>query len=355
MSRKKAITESERYKIECMLDIKCSVADIAKYLGRDRSAVYREIKKGTVKQMNSDLTYKYVYKADYAQRVTNERLAMRGAPLKIGNDIQYANHIEQELKKGYSPRAVLYNIKKSNTSFHTSVSYWTIYKYMKKGVFLNVTENDLLYPRKGKKKSHKREKRPAFATLGAKHIEDRGFKNEDRETFGNWELDTVVGKKKTKSCLLVLTERMTRNEIIRKMESKTKECVVAAFDKLENELGSVRFRQLFKTITCDNGSEFYDWKGIEKDSRTQLFYAHPYAPHERGSNENNNRFIRRFVPKGVDIGEYTDDDIMNIQNYINYYPRGIFNGLSSNEILMSLCNINNDIINMTSDPAVSLG
>ena len=105
---------------------------------------------------------------------------------------------------------------------------------------------------------------------------------ENKEIFGHWELDIVVGKLKTKSALMVMTERSKGIEIIRKIESKSQECIVRELDKLERKLGTKRFRETFKTITCDNGCENLDFKGMEKSvltniPRTQVFYAPPTA------------------------------------------------------------------------------
>ena len=105
-------------------------------------------------------------------------------------------------------------------------------------------------------------------------------------------------------------------------------------NRLERKLGK-GFEDTFKTITCDNGCEFLDFEGIEKSirnkqNRTKVYFAHPYSSWERGTNENINKMIRRFVPKGVDISSYSDKDIERIQNWINNYPRRILGGLSAN-------------------------
>ena len=112
-------------------------------------------------------------------------------------------------------------------------------------------------------------------------------------------------------------------------------------DKLERKLGSKKFREIFKTITCDNGCENLDFEGIErsaitKKNRTKVYYAHPYSAWERGTNENINKLIRRFIPKGADIGEFSHERIKMIEYWINNYPRRIFHGLSSNELIAQI-------------------
>ena len=148
-------------------------------------------------------------------------------------------------------------------------------------------------------------------------------------------------KKGTKEVLLVLTERKTRQEIIRKIRSKSQYCVVKEIDKIERKMGTKKFRETFKTITCDNGCENLDFEGIErsiltKRKRTKVYYAHPYSAWERGTNENANKLIRRFIPKGTDIGKFSHERIKMIEHWINNYPRRLFNGLSSNMLIQQI-------------------
>lgn len=159
----------------------------------------------------------------------------------------------------------------------------------------------------------------------------------DREIFGHWEMDTVKGKRGvTKSCLLALTERKTRDEIIIKLKDQGATSVVKELDRLERKYGDM-FYKIFRSITVDNGVEFADHEGLEKSAlkegkRTSIFYCHPYSSWERGTNENNNRLIRRHIPKGVDFDDTTDEDIAYVEKWINNYPRGIFNHKTSAEV-----------------------
>jgi len=111
---------------------------------------------------------------------------------------------------------------------------------------------------------------------------------------------------------------------------------IRALNHIERKLGAPTFRETFKTITCDNGVEFSDWQAMEKSclnkgNRTKTYFAHPYSSWERGSSENEKTLIRRWIPKGDDIGLYSDQEIQWIENWSNKYPRKIFGGLSSKE------------------------
>ena len=100
-----------------------------------------------------------------------------------------------------------------------------------------------------------------------------------------------------------------------------------------------KFKEKFKSITFDNGSEFRDYKGLErsydkrkKEPRVAVYYAHPYRSGERGSNENNNRLIRRFIPKGVDITPISEEYIQSIEDWMNNLLRPMFGYKSSKQV-----------------------
>ncbi len=333
----KYLTEKERYQIEILLKDGKNQSEIAKLLDRNKSTISREIERGMVTLLSGD-TWEYytIYQADVAQRRYLENRENKTPPLKIGNDYDFVRFVEYwigEMK--YSPQAVLFKIRNENLSFHTSISRQTLYRYIKNGVFLHLTKDNLPCNRKQKKKET--EKRVCLHNIKGTSIEERPEEVNLREVFGHWEMDTVVGKKGTKACLLVLSERMGRTEIIRKIPDRKSQSVINALNKLEKELGSRAFQRIFQTITCDNGVEFLDHEGIEtgarnkKKKRTKVYYAHPYSSYERGTNENTNRMIRRWIPKGTDIDQYTEEYIAFIQDWINSYPRGIFAGMSADE------------------------
>ena len=147
---------------------------------------------------------------------------------------------------------------------------------------------------------------------------------------------TVVGKKRTKARLLVLSERVTRREIIIRIKDGRAETVVAALDRLERIYGAA-FYEIFKTITVDNGSEFVDADGIERSARrkdakrTTVYYCHAYSSCERGTNENINRMIRRQFPKGTDFDKVTAAEVKRVETWLNDYPREILGFMSSAE------------------------
>lgn len=331
------ITEGERYQIEILLKKRFSIGEIADAIGHKYHTVWHEIRKGTVKQLDSQLMEHHVYKADYAQMVSRNNMSNRGRDLKIGSDHGFVAYIEDMVKnKRYSPEALLLHAKNEGLTFKTSLCCKTIYNYFDMGLFLNVTCHDLP-SKKGPAKKKKRDSDVALNNTKGRSIEERDLAVLERSEYGHWEMDTVVGGQgKGRSCLLVLSERMSREEIILRLRDKRSLSVVHALDTLERRYGSKGFREKFRTITCDNGVEFLDNEGIErscltKGSRTILYYCHPYAAYERGTNENINRLIRRFFPKGINFDTVTARQVKMVEDWINNYPRRILGGISSRQ------------------------
>lgn len=331
------LSESDRIKMETLLNKGYSKPEIAEYLHVHRSTIYREIKRGEYIHRNSDYTEEVRYSSDKGQQTHDWNAQGKGKPLKIGNDVKLAEYIEQKIVNDkYSPEAALAAAETSGIEFHTTISVRTLYRYIDNGIFLKLTNKDL--PVKGKKKKKNKKVQTQKRASAGESIENRPDEVKDRETFGHWEMDTVKGKRGvTKSCMLVLTERKTRDEIIFKLKDQKAESVVDALDRLERKWGDM-FYKVFRSITVDNGVEFSDYEGMERsilrpgEKRTFLFYCHPYSSWERGSNENQNKLIRRHIPKGEDFDEKQDRDIEYIENWINNYPRGIFGYRTSAEL-----------------------
>jgi IS30 family transposase len=339
-SRKgKHLNYEERIKIEALYRTGLTASCIGEQIDRSRRTIERELEKGMVTQLTTHLKPYETYSADVGQSIYDERATNKGAALKIGKDHKLVEYIEQSIKSGFSPYATLQNIGNNNLKFDTSICCKTLYTYIDDGLFLGISNKDLMVKKSGKKRDYHKIRQAITNTKGTS-IADRPLAIDERDDYGNWEMDTVVGKQGTKTALLVLSERKTRQELIFKLKTKSQSEVIRVIDKLESKYGN-KFGQVFRSITTDNGGEFLDFEGIEKSlfgnkNRTKMYFAHPYSAWERGTNENINKMIRRFIPKGVDISKLTHREIERIQNWINNYPRKILNGKSANMLLKSL-------------------
>ena len=174
---------------------------------------------------------------------------------------------------------------------------------------------------KVKLKRKKRRVRKNKRILG-QSIEKRSSAINERTQYGHWEIDLILGKRHTSSVLLTLTERKTRMEIITKLPDKTSTSVKKALLAIKETYGH-DFKRIFKSITCDNGSEFSFDEYFKKELGSELFYAHPYSSFERGTNENHNGIIRRFIPKGKSLDYLSKGEIDRIANWMNALPRKI--------------------------------
>ena len=338
-SRKgKHLNYTERILIEKLLKAGMSKAEISRQLERDYSTIRREVQQGMVEHFNSDLTTSIVYNADRAQDVHDLNASAKGAPVKLLAGQSAVSLISYYIRvRQWAPEAVAALMK--DKGMPDALCAKSIYNYIDQGWISGVSNETLWEKRKRRKNARKTVLRhPPKAPQRRKSIEKRPDEVNTRKSFGHWEIDLVVGcKGGSKAVLLTLTERKTRMVRIRKLKDRSQSSVLGALKRIEREMGRGAFRAVFKSITADNGTEFLDVEAMEKSAfsskkRTQMYYAHPYSSWERGSNENGNRIIRRFIPKGTDITDYSRLKINEIQNWMNTYPRKILQFKTAEEM-----------------------
>ena len=335
------LTKTQRLQLETLLTAKHTKREIAQLLGVHISKVYRELRRGEY-QHKINVYDRYYggkiserfetrYSSDFAHKKYREHLKCKGADIKLGKDYAYAEYLERKvIEEKLSPSAVLGEIKRKGLKFNTSISVNTFYKYIERGYFSRLELKHL--PMKEKRKQRKRGVVIKRAPRGIS-IEKRPIEVLERKTFGHWEMDCVCGP--TLNTLLVLTERLTRKEIIFPMPNQKSESVLRCLNRLEYRYGK-NFKKVFKSITVDNGSEFSDYIGLQrsiyKGQRTTVYYCHPYCSSERGTNERINREIRRLIPKGSDLSKYSIDDIQRVEDWVNNYPRQVLGFATSKEL-----------------------
>lgn len=342
MKRKgtKNFTWEQRLELERLLKLGLHKRQIAFQLGVCLATVYNEIKRGayTYKRYSyTDYWGERHYKpaTGYSPNIAEDKyrlnMTAHGAPLKLGNDYDFVRYVEKRVcVDKISPCAVCGEIRR-NHPCRTVISKTTMYRYIAQGIFMGISSEHLPF---GQRKKHYRKtiaKRPPKGTSIERRPADILLRND----FGHWEMDCVVGRQYTRNVLLVLTERLTRYEIIMKMPNRKAATVVQYLDRLERRYGK-KFRALFKSITVDNGSEFSDFTGLERSvyggKRTAVFYCHPYTSCERGSNERINRDIRRLLPKGTDFSKVSEKRVQEVARWVNEYPRELFGFGNSAEV-----------------------
>jgi transposase, IS30 family len=332
------LTERDRYKIEGLLAGKKDVEEISIIMRRDRSTIYREILRGTIVRIQNNFCEGGEYRANSAQADYEKQGKNKERTLKIGKDKELEAYIRIKLiKERFSPDAIIGQIKAEGLEFEGIITTKTLYNYIEAGFFAGISNKNLWEKRNKKKRGYKTVSRVNTKNKDCRSIEDRPKRIDNRVEYGHWEGDTVKGPLGTKASLFTLTERKTREEIIIKISAGTQEAIRESIDGLETKYGA-GFKAKFKSITFDNGVEFLGWKVLEisilksEERRTMIYFAHSYSSWERGTNENQNRMIRRFVPKGTDIADFSDEDIQEIEDWMNNYPRKILGYKTANQV-----------------------
>ncbi|VKK74396.1 IS1239 transposase [Streptococcus pneumoniae] len=246
--------------------------EIASLLGKVPQTIHTEIKRGTVRQCLGKGRFKEVYSADYAQQ-------------------SYENNRKRSVKKS----SLTKELKEKILHYHNQ-------KFSPE-----MMVQDLLYPRKGK--ALKKQASTNFKPAG-QSIEQRPEAINLRLENGHYEIDTVLLTRAKNYCLLVLTDRKSRHQIIRLIPNKSAEVVNQA-------LKLILKQHKILSITADNGTEFNRLSNVF--SEEHIYYAHPYASWERGTNENHNRLIRRWLPKRTK--KMTPKEVAFIEKWINNYPK----------------------------------
>ncbi|VJN14769.1 IS1239 transposase [Streptococcus pneumoniae] len=231
--------------------------EIASLLGKAPQTIHTEIKRGTVRQCLGKGRFKEVYSADYAQQ-------------------SYENNRKRSVKKS----SLTKELKEKILHYH----------------------NQKFSPDKKQASTN-------FKPAG-QSIEQRSEAINLRLENGHYEIDTVLLTRAKNYCLLVLTDRKSRHQIIRLIPNKSAEVVNQA-------LKLILKQHKILSITADNGTEFN--RLFDVFSEEHIYYAHPYASWERGTNENHNKLIRRWLPKGTK--KMTPKEVVFIEKWINNYPK----------------------------------
>lgn len=331
----------QRLELERMLKRKIPKTQIAIALGKCLRSIYYEIERGKCRVLTKEYEFVDQYSPKIAEDRYQEYLRLKGPGVKMRRNCPLAKRVEGLIvDEGYSPGAALAKIRNNGEEYDTEICETTLYSYIFRGdVFVRLTADHLLNKGRRHYAAKSKEKKQAAKPPKGTSIEKRPKEIKKRGSFGHWEMDSVMGCKGSKAALVVLTERKTRLGFILRVPDHTAASVVKAINSLERKLGKL-FYKIFKSITVDNGCEFQDFEGLEmanrrKGKRTIVFYCHPYSAYERGSNENMNRIIRRFFPKGTNFDDVTKEQVKEAEKWMNDYPRKILGWRSAADLFAS--------------------
>jgi IS30 family transposase len=309
--KKVHLIPEQRYTISAMHKQNCTQQQIAEAIGKDKSVISRELKR------NANTKGKYSF--EYAQDMSRLRKERMKKPRKLHPWVK--KEIVELIKQDWSPQQIEGRLKLENKPY---VSHETIYKIIRK----DKDEGGILYKHTRHKLKHR--KRPVGKKISIKNrvtIDQRPEIVNARQRFGDWEIDTIVGKN-NKGAIVTLVERKTAFMMMEKLRK----------GKNAKELSKVVTRLLMAytrhvhTITGDNGTEFADHQTIAKMLKTKFFFTHPYASWEKGLIENTNKLVRQYISKKTNLCDINEQLIKEIQYKINNRPREKLNFYSPKEI-----------------------
>ena len=314
MGRGKHITREDRDKISVLQSSGMKQAEIAKEIGRSKSAISKELNKET----------SVFYRGKYIASQSHENVQRNwkeSHKRKRMDDSEIQEYVIEKIKLGWTPSQIAGRIFQDISK---KVSHETIYMW----IYRERPDLTEYLPRKqaGRKKRNYANKSRKVHIPNRTDIDLRPKEADQREIFGHFEADTIVSKK-SPAALLVTADRASRKTRIKKLTRKTAE---QASNAIIFALKNFNTTNL-STITYDNGSEFCYHEKVNQELGTKSFFCKPYHSWEKGMIENINGLIRRFFPKGTDFDTITEDEIQQVEDWINNRPMKILGWKTPNE------------------------
>jgi IS30 family transposase len=332
----------DRKKIDRLLNVeRLSRNEIAKRLGFGRNAIAMEVKLGMESFIGRNIDgylddeHHFLFDREHfydwivADKKSEQRKAKSHDWSKIERNTKLKRRVIKYLKIGLKPCVISGRLKLKNfgdENYHISVGaiYQWLYRlgneeykgYLAKG-------NRKPKPNRGVQRKNKPE------IKGKVSIEERSKAVDNREEFGHFESDSVVsGVRSSGQALNTTIERKARKLFITRVADKSSDNTV---DAMLNVFSNIPV-QARKSVTMDNGTEFAKHYMLTDELGLLTYFAHPYSSYERGTNEQHNGLIRRFIPKGTDIGKVSEQDIRAAEKYWNTMPRKILDYKTPNEV-----------------------
>ena len=322
---------NERVAIETLLKEKKSINYIAIQLNRNYTTVRSEVKRWVIKSTD-------IYNADLAHWCALEVNRNKRAEDKINSNPKLKMFIYRSLLSHTSPELLAGQLKVLYPNDPImSISYESIYKHIYRNRHSILGRKLIkLLPYHHHKRRNNRKSGERVRIKDQVSIDIRPSHIDLRLEAGHTEGDLMIGIGQ-KSGLATLVDRKTRYVYIRKIPDRKSKTVTQIFAKIFNN----QPKYLSKTMTYDNGMEMANHKWLSDQTGIDIYFAHPYSSWERGTNENTNGLIRRFLPKGTDFRNVSDDRIQEIQDNLNNRPRKVLGFRTPNEMRnLEICNRN---------------
>ena len=297
------LTQEQRYKLEALLKAGVKKKLIAAQLGIDKSTLYRELNRNKKKRGGYNGTFAQVLSDERKERFSTKRRMNMGMEKFIVLKLTQEQWSPEQIK-GYC-----------NTNGIEMVSHERIYQF----IWEDKKQGGNLYKdlRTGDKKYRKRygSGKASRGIVNRVSIELRPKIVDGRLRFGDWEIDTIIGKNH-KGAIVVIVERKSGFFLMKKLNGKDAAALAKAVVRL-----LAPFKSKVFTITSDNGLEFAEHEIMAKKLEARFYFAHPYSSWERGLSEYTNKLVRQYIPKKTSFEDITDMEINQINMKINKRPR----------------------------------
>ncbi len=316
MRNYKQLTQNQRYQIKALLKSGENQTKIAKIIGVHKSTISRELKRNRGQRG---------YRPKQAQDKAMSRRNWERRRIKA----QTWGWVEEKIREDWSPEQIkLWMAKNAETSVSHEWIYQHIYADKRAGGDLH---KHLRCQKKRRKRYGSNDRRGQIPNRVS--IEQRPAIVEQRKRLGDWEGDTVIGKK-SRYALVTLVERMSRFTLIKIIKRRT---AAATKRAIIHMLKPYKLKTL--TITLDNGKEFTAHQDIARELGAEVYFAHPYASWERGTNENTNGLLRQYFPKGSDFSKITNRQVIYAQKHLNSRPRKCLGARTPEMVFFNLADV----------------
>ena len=316
MSSYQQLTQCQRYQIKALLKSGQNQTEIAKIIGVHKSTISRELKRNRGQRG---------YRPKQAEGKALSRRSWDRRRIKA----ETWAWVEEKIRKDWSPEQVMLWMK---TSRETSVSHEWIYHYIYAD---KRTGGDLYKHLRGQKKRRKRygsnDRRGKIPNQVS--IERRSAIVDQRKRLGDWEADTVIGQK-SRYALVTMVDRKSRFTLIKKIDRRTAAVTKRAIIEMLKP-----YKLKTRTITFDNGREFTAHQDMARELDAEMYFAHPYASWERGTNENTNGLLRQYFPKGSDFSKITNEQVRCAEKRLNTRPRKCLGARTPEMVFFNLCGV----------------
>jgi IS30 family transposase len=313
------ITSIQRGEISAYLAAGFSKAHIARQLGRNRASIGREIERNSVKG---------VYDPQRAQTRYHER-RKECRPARKLDHAPLWSYVFDHVTEGWTPETVAGRLPLAfPEDIKMRISHEAIYQgiYGDERMHCLIKHLPQARPRRRKRGQGKTRRGPSIPNRVG--IEQRPLEVNERERYGDWEGDLIVGAGQSGN-IVTLVDRTSLLTMTRKVDTKNAEGVADAIIDAFKDMHA----SWIKTITFDNGTEFACHERISRETGAAIYFADPYSSYQRGTNENTNGLIRRFLPKKMSFEHLTQERLDIIEEDLNNRPRKKLNFQSPNEVL----------------------